>query len=50
MRNIQTKNTLYRSGLLKDNQLTNALTYINGRNSNLFPLLTATQGRNLIKN
>ena len=43
------ENTLYRSGLLNDSQITNALTYLNGKNSNLFPLLTSTQGQGLIK-
>lgn len=43
------ENTLFRAGLLSSNQLTNALTYLNGRNSNLFPILTATQGKGLIK-
>ena len=32
------ENTLFRAGLLSSNQLTNALTYLNGRNSNLFQI------------
>ena len=38
------ENTLYRSGLLTPVQLTTSLTYLGGKDTNLFPILSATQG------
>jgi len=38
------ENTLYRSDLLSPVQLTQSLTYLGGKDKNLFPILSATQG------
>lgn len=38
------ENTLYRSKLLNPTQLTTMLTYLGGKDTNLFPILSATQG------
>ena len=41
------ENTLYNTGLLSPGLLNRGLTYLYGKDSNMFPLLNATEGRNL---
>lgn len=43
------ENTLYNTGLLSPGLLNRGLTYLYGKDSNMFPLLNATEGRNLTK-
>lgn len=43
------ENLLYKSGLIDQVSLSKNLTYLWGRDSDMFPLLTATQGQNAFK-
>ena len=43
------ENTLYNTGLMKPGELNSSLTYLFGKDTNMFPLLSATEGQGLIK-
>ena len=43
------ENTIYNTGLMKPGELNSSLTYLFGKDNNMFPLLSATEGQGITK-